>query len=73
MQKNESLKLEIKNNYSRSLNDFSASLNNISLILKKVQYATTPEQLTRYAAELLTESEISKSAMDFGVPFTACE
>jgi len=62
-QKNESLKLQLENNYSRSLNDFSASLNNISLILKKARYVTSPNQLSRYAAELLTESEISKNAL----------
>lgn len=62
-QKNEGLKLQLENNYSRSLNDFSASLNNISLILKKAQYVTSPNQLSRYAAELLTEAEMSKTAL----------
>ncbi len=62
-QKNEGLKLQIKNNYSKNLNDFSASLNNISLILKKAQYVTTPARLSQMAAELLTEAEISKTAL----------
>ena len=62
-QENESLKLQIENNYSRSLNNFSASLNNISLLLKKAQYVTTPARLSQTAAELLTEAEISKTAL----------
>ena len=62
-QKAEALKLQIKNNYSKSLNDFSASLNNISLILKKAQYVTTPTRLSQMASELLTEAEISKNAL----------
>jgi len=62
-QKTESLKLQIKNNYSKSLNDFSASLNNISLILKKARYVTTPTRLSQMATELLTEAEISKNAL----------
>ena len=62
-QKNESLKLQIENNYSRSLNEFSASMNNVSILLKKAKYATTPAVLCQMAAELLTETEISKSAL----------
>ncbi len=57
------LMLQIENNYSRSMSELSASLNNITLILKKARYATAPEALSRYAAELLTEAEISKSAL----------
>ncbi len=59
----ENYKLQIKNNYSKSINDLSASLNNISLILKKARYTTEPNQLSRFASELLTEAEISKSAL----------
>ncbi len=62
-QTNERLKLQIENNYSKSLNEFSASLNNISLILQKARYTTSPASLSRYAAELLTEAEISKSSL----------
>ncbi len=62
-QRTEGLKLEIENNYSRSLNEFSASVNNISLLLKKARYATTPSVLSQMAAELLTEAEVSKSAL----------
>ncbi|MBE6777368.1 MAG: hypothetical protein E7542_04570 [Ruminococcaceae bacterium] len=62
-QKNRSLSLQISNNYSKSMNDFSASLNNIALLLKKTSYATTAGQLSRYAAELLTEAEITKTAI----------
>jgi germination protein YpeB len=62
-QKHKLLQLQIENNYSKNLNDFSASLNNISLILKKAKYTTTAASLSRYAAELLTEAEISKTAL----------
>lgn len=57
------LELQIENNYSRGLNEFSASMNNISLILKKARYASKPELLAKMAAEILTEAEISKSAL----------
>ncbi len=56
-------KLQIENNYSRSLNDLSSSINNISVILKKARYATAAGQLSKMATELLTEAEISKSAL----------
>ncbi len=61
--KSKNLTLQIENSYSRSLNEFSASLNNISLILKKVRYTTEPSLLAEMAAEILTETEISKSAL----------
>ncbi len=57
------LELQIENSYSRSLNEFSSSMNNISLILKKARYASKPELLAKMAAEILTEAEISKSAL----------
>lgn len=59
----EKLELQIENSYSRSLNEFSASINNISLILKKARYTSRPEVLAKMAAEILTEAEISKSAL----------
>ena len=59
----EKLELQIENSYSRGLNEFSASINNISLILKKARYTTRPELLAKMAAEILTEAEISKSAL----------
>lgn len=62
-QKNRNLSIQISNNYSKSMNDFSASLNNIALLLKKTSYTTTAGQLSRYAAELLTEAEITKTAI----------
>ena len=62
-QKNARLMLQIENNYSRNLSQFSASLNNISLILKKARYANSPGRLNSFSAELLTEAEISKSAL----------
>lgn len=57
------LQLQIENGYSRSLNEFSSSINNISLILKKARYTSHPELLAKMAAEILTEAEISKSAL----------
>lgn len=62
-QKSKRLMLQIENNYSRNLSEFSASLNNISLILKKARYANSPKKLNTFSAELLTEAEISKSAL----------
>ncbi len=59
----QSLELQIENGYSRNLNEFSASMNNISLLLKKVRYAKEPTLLSSLSAELLTEAEISKSAL----------
>ncbi len=59
----EKLELQIENSYSRGLNEFSASINNISLILKKARYTTHPGLLAKMAAEILTEAEISKSAL----------
>lgn len=61
--KSEKYKLEIQNNYSHSLDEFTSAVNNISVILKKAQYSTTPEQLSLLATELLSEAEISKSAL----------
>lgn len=61
--KSKDFMLQIENNYSRCLNDFTSSLNNISVILEKAQYANTPEQLSALATELLSEAEISKTAL----------
>lgn len=62
-QKNQKYKLQIENNYSRSLDEFSSAMNNISVILKKAEYATSANQLSRLASELLSEAEVSKSAL----------
>ena len=62
-QKNQKYKLQIQNNYSRSLDEFSSAMNNISVILKKTEFATGANQLSRFASELLSEAEISKSAL----------
>ena len=69
-QKNKGLILQVENNYSKSLNEFSASVNNISLLLEKAQYTNSPTTLSRYAAELLTEAEISKSSLA-NLPYSA--
>lgn len=63
MQKNNKYKLQIENNYSRSLNDLTAAVNNISLTLKKAQYVTTSNQLGQMAVKLLSEAQISKNAL----------
>ena len=61
--KNGDYLLEIQNAYSRSLDELNASVNNISVILQKARYATTAGQLSSMAAQLLSESEISKNAL----------
>lgn len=61
--KNNSYRLEIQNTYSRCLDELNASVNNISVILQKARYATTAGQVSSMAAQLLSESEISKNAL----------
>lgn len=56
-------RLEVQNNYSRSLDGLNASVNNISLILEKAEYVTTAKQLSRMSAQLLSEAESAKSAL----------
>ena len=62
-QRTKRYKLEIENNYSRSLNDLTSAVNNISLTLKKARYVTTAGQLGEMAVKLLTEAQISKNAL----------
>lgn len=63
VQKSNRYKLEIENNYSRSLNELTASVNNIALTLKKAQYINTAGHFGEMAVKLLTEAEISKTAL----------
>ena len=56
-------RLEIQNNYSRSLDGLNSSVNNISLILEKAEYVTTAKQLSQMSAQLLTEAENAKNAL----------
>ena len=56
-------RLEIQNNYSRSLDVLNSSVNNISLILEKAEYVTTAKQLSQMSAQLLTEAENAKNAL----------
>lgn len=63
IEENRRYELELKNNYSRNFDDFSAAVNNISLTLRKLKYATGTKQLITMAALLLSEAEISKSAL----------
>jgi germination protein YpeB len=69
-QKSKRLMLQIENNYSKSLNEFSSSVNNISALLQKARFTNSPTTLSRYAAELLTEAEISKSSLA-NLPYSA--
>lgn len=63
LESNKNLKLQIQNNYSHSLNELTASVNNISSILNKVKYINDAGHLGEYAVKLLTEAEISKTAL----------
>ena len=56
-------RLEVQNNYSRSLDGLNSSINNISLILEKAEYVTTAKQLSQMSAQLLTEAENAKNAL----------
>lgn len=62
-QKNKRYRIQLQNSYSRSLDDFGAAINNIATTLNKARFVTTPEQMSNVAAKLLTESEISKTAL----------
>ncbi len=63
LQENRRFRLELENSYSRNLDDFSAAINNISLTLSKAKYVSSPEQVSQIAAKLLSEAEISKTAL----------
>ncbi len=60
---NRRYRLELENSYSRNLDDFNTSINNIALTLNKARFVTTPKQLSTIAAKLLTEAELSKTAL----------
>ena len=55
--------LELKNSYSKNLDDFNTAVDNIALTLSKLQYASTEKQVGSLANILLTEAEISKAAL----------
>ena len=55
--------LEIKNSYSKNFDDLGAAVDNIAVTLNKLQFASTEKQASRLANILLTEAEISKSAL----------
>lgn len=63
VRKKNEYKLQIENNYSRSLNELTASVNNIAITLQKAKYANTAQHLGEMAVKLLTETEISKNAL----------
>ena len=60
---NERYRLEIENSYSKNLDDFGSAINNISITLNKARFATSAESLSRMAAELLSEAQLSKNAL----------
>ena len=60
---NERYRLEIENSYSKNLDDFGSAINNISVTLNKARFATSAESLSRMAAELLSEAQLSKNAL----------
>jgi len=69
LSQNHRFRLEIENSYSKSLEEFGVGINNISLALKKAQYISTPKQVGRMAARLLTEAELTKNALS-QLPFS---
>ena len=69
LSQNRRFRLEIENSYSKSLEEFGVGMNNISLALKKAKYISTPKQVSKMAAKLLTEAEITKNALS-QLPFS---
>ncbi len=61
--KNRAYILQIENSYSYMLDELNTAANNIAETLNKARFATTKPCLTNMAAKLLTEAEISKSAL----------
>ncbi len=55
--------LELKNSYSKNLDDFNSAVDNIAITLNKLQFAATQKQIGHLASILLTEAEISKAAL----------
>ncbi len=55
--------LELKNSYSKNLDDFNSAVDNIAITLNKLQFAATEKQVGSLANILLTEAEISKAAL----------
>ena len=56
-------KLEIQNDYSRTLSLLDARLNNISLLLEKSLYVSDYSQMNDFASKLYSESELAKDAV----------
>lgn len=63
VEKSNRYRLEIQNTYSKNFDDFNAAVDNISLTLNKLKFASTEKQASSLANILLTEAEISKSAL----------
>ena len=56
-------KVQTQNIYSGALNELNSSLDNISATLYKARFITSAESLSGIASTLLTEAELSKSAL----------
>lgn len=54
---------EISNSYTYMLNELATAANNIATLLNKTRFVTSAEQVSKMAAQLLTEAEISKNAL----------
>lgn len=55
--------LELENSYSRNLDDFGSAVNNMAITLNKVRFATSADILSRMSAKLLSEAQLSKTAL----------
>ena len=60
---NKKYMLHIENSYAYLFDELNTAANNISVLLNKARFVTTKEQVGSIASSLLTEAEISKSAL----------
>ena len=60
---NKKYMLHIENSYSYLFDELNTAANNISVLLNKARFVTTKERIGSIASSLLTEAEISKSAL----------
>lgn len=63
IKENKHYRLQLQNNYSRSLNELNAGINNISLILQKAQYTNSASGISDMAAQLIGETQLAKTAL----------
>lgn len=55
--------LQLKNEYSKAVEELTAGVNNISLLLKKSEYSSGAEAINSIAGEIIAEAQISKNAL----------